>query len=70
MKGALTDCDPGLIPSIWMLGGTVQTGRAQAGLGLCKLPVEAGMDTTPPAPADPQCQERQPVGPSIQPLAS
>lgn len=37
MKGALTDRDPGLIPSTYMLGRMGQTGRAQAGMKLCKL---------------------------------
>lgn len=70
MKGALTDHDASLIPSTWMLGGTGQIGRAQAGLGICKLLVQAGMDTTPPAPTAPPWQERQPAGPTFQPLAS
>jgi len=70
MKGALTDHHPGLVPSTWMLGGTGQTGRAQAGLGLSKLLVGARTDMTLGVPAAPQCQERQPMGPSLQPLAS
>lgn len=70
MKGALTDHDLGLIPSTWMLGGMGQIDRAQAGLGLCEFLVQAGMEMIPPASTAPPQQERQPVGPTSQPLAS
>lgn len=57
MKGALTDHNPALIPSTWMLGGMGQRGRAQAGLGHCKFLMGAGMSMIPPVPAAPQCPE-------------